>query len=51
MPRQEAYPAVPTDELKYLPARLGGLAPTLDQATALDEADAARLAERRAAAG
>jgi len=48
---QEAYPAVPTDELKYLPARLGGLAPTLDQATALDEADAARLAERRAAAG
>jgi 1-acyl-sn-glycerol-3-phosphate acyltransferase len=48
---QEAYPAVPTDELKYMPARLGGLAPTLDQATALDEADAARLAERRAAAG
>ena len=48
---QEAYPAVPSDELKYLPARLGGQAPTLEQATALDEADAVRRAERRAAAG
>ena len=47
---QEAYPAVPTDELKYLPARLGGLAPTLEQATALDEADDRRRSERRAAA-
>src|SRR5512141_1332161 len=48
---QEAYPAVPPGELKFLPARLGGLAPTLEQATALDEADEARRAERRAAAG
>jgi hypothetical protein len=34
---QEAYPAVPAHELKYLPARLGGTAPTLEQATAMDE--------------
>ena len=47
---QEAYPAVPADELKYLPVRLGGLAPTLEKATALDEADDLRRAEGRAAA-
>jgi 1-acyl-sn-glycerol-3-phosphate acyltransferase len=43
---QEAYPAVPTDELKYLPARLGGSAPTLEQATALDEEEALRRGAR-----
>jgi 1-acyl-sn-glycerol-3-phosphate acyltransferase len=43
---QEDYPAVPSDELKYLPARLGGTAPTLEQATALDEEEAARRAAR-----
>jgi len=43
---QEAYPAVPSDELKYLPARLGGTAPTLEQATALDEAEALRRGTR-----
>jgi 1-acyl-sn-glycerol-3-phosphate acyltransferase len=48
---QGAYPAVPTSELKYLPARLGGTAPTLEQATALDEEEAVRRAARRAAAG
>jgi len=48
---QEAYPAVRTSELKYLPARLGGTAPTLEQATALDEEEAVRRAARRAAAG
>jgi 1-acyl-sn-glycerol-3-phosphate acyltransferase len=48
---QEAYPAVPASELKYLPARLGGTAPTLEQATALDEEDSARRAARRASAG
>ncbi len=48
---QEAYPALPQDELKYLPARLGGSAPTLEEATAMDEADAARRAERRSTAG
>jgi 1-acyl-sn-glycerol-3-phosphate acyltransferase len=47
---QEAYPAVPRDELKYLPARLGGTAPTLEQATALDEEDAVRRAARRGSA-
>jgi hypothetical protein len=48
---QEAYPAVPTSELKYLPARLGGSAPTLEQATVLDDQDSARRAARRAANG
>ena len=48
---QEAYPAVPIGELKYLPARLGGSAPTLEQATALDEEEAVRRAARRAEAG
>ncbi len=48
---QEAYPAVPTDELKYLPARLGGNAPTLEQATVLDNEEAVRRAARRGTAG
>jgi 1-acyl-sn-glycerol-3-phosphate acyltransferase len=48
---QEAYPAVPASELKYLPVRLGGTAPTLEKATILDEEDAARRAARRASAG
>jgi len=48
---QEAYPAVPTDELKYLPARLGGTAPTLEQATVLDDEEAVRRAARRGTAG
>ena len=48
---QEAYPALPHDELKYLPARLGGCAPTLEEATALDDEEAVRRAARRPAAG
>ena len=48
---QEAYPAVPTAELKYLPARLGGSAPTLERATAMDEEETVRRAARRAEAG
>ena len=48
---QEAYPAVPTTELKFLPARLGGSAPTLEQATVLDEQDSARRAAHRAGRG
>jgi 1-acyl-sn-glycerol-3-phosphate acyltransferase len=48
---QAAYPALGTDELKYLPSRLGGSAPTLEQATAMDEEDAVRRAARRAATG
>jgi 1-acyl-sn-glycerol-3-phosphate acyltransferase len=47
---QEAYPAVPPTELKYLPARLGGSAPTLEQATSLDEEEAVRRAARRGSA-
>ncbi|HZY00659.1 MAG TPA: lysophospholipid acyltransferase family protein [Dermatophilaceae bacterium] len=47
---QEAYPPVPATELMYLPARLGGSAPTLEQATALDEEEAARRAARRGSA-
>jgi len=38
---QETYPAVPAVERKYLPARLGGCAPTLQEATALDDEETA----------
>ena len=48
---QEAYPAVSTDELKYLPARLGGCAPTLGQATVMDDEEAVRRAAQRGSAG
>lgn len=48
---QELYPAVASSELKYLPVRLGGTAPTLEQATVLDDEEAARRAARRASAG
>jgi 1-acyl-sn-glycerol-3-phosphate acyltransferase len=47
---QEAYPAVPNNELKFLPARLGGTAPTLEQATALDVEEAARRDAHRGSA-
>jgi 1-acyl-sn-glycerol-3-phosphate acyltransferase len=48
---QEAYPAVPSDELKFLPARLGGSAPTLEQASSMDAEEAAgRDAHRGSAA-
>jgi 1-acyl-sn-glycerol-3-phosphate acyltransferase len=43
---QEAYPAVPGDELMYLPARLGGTAPTLEQASALDDEEVLRRGTR-----
>ena len=47
---QEAYPAQPRgeDDRWWLPARLGGTAPTPEEATALDEADAAARRTRRA---
>ena len=48
---QEAYPAIPKEELKYLPARLGGSAPTLEQATLMDDEEAVRRAARRGRAG
>ncbi|MEP7016482.1 MAG: lysophospholipid acyltransferase family protein [Actinomycetota bacterium] len=48
---QQAYPTVPTRELKYLPARLGGSAPTLEEATLMDDEEAVRRAARRRRAG
>jgi len=47
---QEAYPAVPGDELKFLPPPHPGTAPTLEQATALDEEEAVRRDARRGSA-
>jgi 1-acyl-sn-glycerol-3-phosphate acyltransferase len=43
---QESYPRLSGDELKFVPVRLGGSAPTPEQALAMDEADAARRAAR-----
>lgn len=43
---QAEYPPVPKEHLRFLPRRLGGTAPTLEEATAMDAADAAA---RRAA--
>ena len=48
---QGAYPALPAGEAMFLPARLGGSAPTLEQAAMLDKADAVSRAARRAEAG
>lgn len=45
---QANYPTLAGEELKYLPARLGGLAPTLAQARKLDEADIRRSTEPEA---
>jgi 1-acyl-sn-glycerol-3-phosphate acyltransferase len=45
---QDAYPPMPEGERHLLPARLGGTAPTLEQADALDAEEALR---RRKAAG
>lgn len=56
---QDAYPAMGHEELDFLPARLGGTAPTLEDANRMDDeerrdairrASAARKAERAAAA-
>ena len=56
---QDAYEPLTGTDLTYLPARLGGTAPTLDEANELDDAErrdairkasAARKAERAAAA-
>ncbi|MDO5629353.1 MAG: lysophospholipid acyltransferase family protein [Mobilicoccus sp.] len=48
---QESYPTVPYAERAMVPARLGGTAPTLAEATALDEEEARLRRERRRAAG
>jgi 1-acyl-sn-glycerol-3-phosphate acyltransferase len=44
---QDAYPPMTGDDLKFLPARLGGTAPTPEQATKLDAEEAAARAARR----
>lgn len=44
---QEAYPTLSGDDLKYVPARLGGTAPTPEQAAALDEQEKQRRLQRR----
>ena len=44
---QDAYPTLPPSERHFLPARLGGTAPTLEEANAMDEEEVAR---RRGAA-
>ena len=48
---QERYPQQPAgdDDRWWLPAALGGTAPTLEEATAMDEAEAAERAARRRA--
>ena len=47
---QDAYPTVPHEERALMPARLGGTAPTLEQATALDLEEARLRRERKLAA-
>jgi 1-acyl-sn-glycerol-3-phosphate acyltransferase len=44
---QDAYPALPDSERHLLPVRLGGTAPTLEEANAMDEEEVRR---RRGAA-
>ena len=43
---QDSYPRLSGDELRFVPVRLGGTAPTPEQALAMDEADAVRRAAR-----
>jgi 1-acyl-sn-glycerol-3-phosphate acyltransferase len=43
---QDAYPPLTGDDLKFLPARLGGAAPTPEQAEQLDLAESAARAAR-----
>jgi 1-acyl-sn-glycerol-3-phosphate acyltransferase len=45
---QDSYPTLTGDDLKFLPARLGGTAPTLERAAQLDLAEAAAKAAKRA---
>jgi 1-acyl-sn-glycerol-3-phosphate acyltransferase len=48
---QDAYPPLTGNDLKFLPARLGGTAPTPEQAEQLDLAEAAARAAKRSGAG
>jgi 1-acyl-sn-glycerol-3-phosphate acyltransferase len=43
---QDSYPRLSGDELAFVPVRLGGTAPTPEQALAMDEEDAVRRAAR-----
>ena len=45
---QDAYPPLGPDERQFLPVRLGGTAPTLEEANALDEEEVRRRAGRDA---
>jgi hypothetical protein len=44
---QDEYPPLIGDDLKFLPARLGGTAPTPQRAAELDAEEAANRAARR----
>jgi 1-acyl-sn-glycerol-3-phosphate acyltransferase len=44
--QQEAYPRLTGDDLVYLPARLGGTAPTPEEAAAHDTADMNRTTDK-----
>jgi 1-acyl-sn-glycerol-3-phosphate acyltransferase len=48
---QDAYPPLTGDDLKFLPARLGGTAPTLEQAEQRDLAEVAARVAKRSQAG
>jgi 1-acyl-sn-glycerol-3-phosphate acyltransferase len=48
---QDAYPKLTGDDLRFLPARLGGSAPTPEQAEELDLAESAARAAKRAGSG
>lgn len=48
---QDAYPPLTGDDLKYLPARLGGTAPTPERAAEMDLAESAARAAKRAGTG
>lgn len=46
---KDGYPQLTGPDLAFLPAALGGTAPTLEEANVLDEQERARRAERKAA--
>ncbi|WP_040634106.1 lysophospholipid acyltransferase family protein [Mobilicoccus pelagius] len=46
---QDAYPTVPFEDRAFMPARLGGTAPTLEEATALDLEETRLRRQRRLA--
>jgi hypothetical protein len=44
--QQDAYPALTGDDLRYLPSRLGGTAPTPEEASEADLRDMRRTQDR-----